>query len=63
MPLQNQYSVRSTLEVGGKSYTYYSLQGLEENGHGKISNLPVSIKVLLEGAVRQFDGRGITADM
>ncbi|ASS68581.1 MULTISPECIES: aconitate hydratase AcnA [unclassified Paenibacillus] len=62
MPLQNQYSVRSTLEVGGKSYTYYSLQGLEEKGHGAISKLPVSIKVLLEGAVRQFDGRGITAD-
>jgi len=62
MTKQDQYSVRSTLDVGGKSYAYYRLQGLEEQGHGGISKLPFSIKVLLEGAVRQFDGRAITAE-
>ncbi len=62
MSKQNQYSVRTTLDVGGKSYAYYRLGGLEEQGLGDISKLPFSIKVLLEAAVRQFDGRAITAE-
>ncbi|MBJ6362796.1 aconitate hydratase AcnA [Paenibacillus sp. GCM10012307] len=62
MSKQNQYSVRTSLDVGGKSYAYYRLDGLEEQGLGNISKLPFSIKVLLEAAVRQFDGRAITAD-
>ena len=62
MAKQDQYGVRSTLESGGKSYAYYNLPALEKQGLGNISKLPFSIKVLLEAAVRQFDGRGITAD-
>ncbi|MDQ6423566.1 aconitate hydratase AcnA [Paenibacillus sp. LHD-117] len=62
MSKQNQYSVRTTLESGGNSYAYYRLGGLEEQGLGDISKLPFSIKVLLEAAVRQFDGRGITPE-
>ncbi|MBW7474890.1 aconitate hydratase AcnA [Paenibacillus oenotherae] len=62
MTHQNEYSVRTSLEVGGKPFAYYRLQGLEEQGVGNISKLPFSIKVLLEAAVRQFDGRAITKD-
>ncbi|WP_274648941.1 aconitate hydratase AcnA [Paenibacillus humicola] len=62
MSQQNEYAVRSSLEVGGKSYAYYRLKGLEEQGVGTVSKLPFSIKVLLEAAVRQFDGRGITKE-
>ncbi|MCR2804463.1 aconitate hydratase AcnA [Paenibacillus soyae] len=62
MSKQNEYSVRTTLESGGKSYAYYRLGGLEEQGLGDISKLPFSIKVLLEAAVRQFDGRAITGE-
>lgn len=62
MSKQNHYSVRTSLDVGGKSYAYYRLNGLEEQGLGNISKLPFSIKVLLEAAVRQFDGRAITAE-
>ncbi|MFD0711897.1 aconitate hydratase AcnA [Paenibacillus sp. GCM10027626] len=62
MAKQNEYNVRTSLEVGGKQYAYYSLQGLEEQGIGSISKLPFSIKVLLEAAIRQFDGRAITKD-
>jgi len=62
MSKQNQYSVRTTLDAGGKSYAYYRLGGLEEQGLGDISKLPFSIKVLLEAAVRQFDGRAITPE-
>jgi aconitate hydratase len=53
---------RTKLEAGGKSYHYYSLKTLEQQGYAGISKLPFSIKVLLEAAVRQFDGRAITKD-
>jgi len=62
MTSKNDYSVRESLEVGGKPYVYYRLQGLQEQGLGDISKLPFSIKVLLEAAVRQFDGRAITPE-
>jgi aconitate hydratase len=62
MANQDQFSVRSSLDVGGKTYAYYHLQGLQEQGLGNISKLPYSIKVLLEAAVRQFDGRAITRE-
>ncbi|BBH22688.1 aconitate hydratase [Paenibacillus baekrokdamisoli] len=62
MTKQNDYSVRETLEVSGKPFAYYRLAGLEEQGLGNISKLPFSIKVLLEAAVRQFDGRAITKE-
>jgi aconitate hydratase len=56
------YQVRKTLNVGNKSYHYYSLKALEEKGIGEIGKLPFSIKVLLEAAVRQFDDRSITKE-
>jgi aconitate hydratase len=62
MAWKDQYSVVQTLSVGGKSYRYYSLPQLEEKGLGPVSRLPFSIKVLLEAAVRQFDGRAITEE-
>ncbi|HIW34537.1 MAG TPA: aconitate hydratase AcnA [Candidatus Paenibacillus intestinavium] len=62
MATQNEYSVRSTLTSGGKDFTYYHLGGLEQQGFKDISKLPFSIKVLLEAAVRQFDGRAITSE-
>lgn len=60
MSKKDYFSAAKELQVGGKSYRYYSLQSLEEQGLGNISKLPFSIKVLLEAAVRQFDGRAIT---
>jgi aconitate hydratase len=62
MAKQDAYGIRSSLEVGGKTYAYYRLQGLEEQGLGSIGKLPFSIKVLLEAAVRQYDGHAITKD-
>ncbi|GAA0375887.1 aconitate hydratase AcnA [Bacillus horti] len=59
---KDQYSVKSELQVGSKSYAYYSLPKLEEQGFSSVSKLPFSIKVLLEAAVRQFDGRAITKE-
>ncbi|MFX3631301.1 MAG: aconitate hydratase AcnA [Candidatus Pristimantibacillus sp.] len=62
MSMQNHYKVLATLDSGGHSYAYYRLAGLEEQGVGKITELPFSIKVLLEAAVRQFDGHAITPE-
>ncbi len=62
MARQDYFSVRKELQVGGQSYKYYSLKDLEEKGIGQVSKLPFSIKVLLEAAVRQYDGKGITEE-
>ncbi|PYI50659.1 aconitate hydratase AcnA [Paenibacillus flagellatus] len=60
MSKKDHFSVRTQLAVGGKPYHYYSLKALEGKGFANIDRLPFSIKVLLEAAVRQFDGRAIT---
>ena len=45
---------------GKPDHLYYSLPSLEEQGFGKISRLPVSIRVVLESVLRNCDGRKIT---
>ncbi|MGN7384716.1 aconitate hydratase AcnA [Paenibacillus sp. SAFN-117] len=60
MPRKDHFSVKTSLSVNNQEYVYYSLSKLEEQGFGSITKLPYSIKVLLEAAVRQFDGRAIT---
>ncbi|GAA4717132.1 aconitate hydratase AcnA [Brevibacillus fulvus] len=62
MAKKDAFSVKSPLQVGNKTYQYYRLQGLEEQGFSEVSKLPFSIKVLLEAAIRQFDGRAITKE-
>jgi aconitate hydratase len=56
------FNARSSFEVNGKRYHYFRLGALEEAGVGKVSNLPYSIKVLLESVLRQCDGRVITKE-
>ncbi|AOZ93535.1 aconitate hydratase AcnA [Paenibacillus crassostreae] len=62
MPGKDHFSTAQQLVVNGKNYRYYSLQSLEKQGIGSVSTLPFSIKVLLEAAIRQFDGRAITEE-
>ncbi|MGB7419086.1 MAG: aconitate hydratase AcnA [Erythrobacter sp.] len=51
-------NTRTTLEVNGKSYAYYSLDKASEQ-LGDISRLPISMKVLLENQLR-FEDQGFT---
>src|SRR5450830_478190 len=51
-----------TLQVGSKSYAYFSLPTAERNGLKGISRLPFSMKVLLENLLRNEDGRTVTKD-
>ena len=44
----------------GKKAKFYSLPALEASGLGKISRLPVSIRIVLESVMRNCDGRKIT---
>jgi aconitate hydratase len=48
-------STRSTLNVGGKEYAYYSFAKAAEK-IGDVSRLPFSLKVLLENMLRFEDG-------
>ncbi len=48
-------NTRRNLDVGGKSYAYYSLEAAAEK-LGDISRLPFSLKVLLESLLRTQDG-------
>jgi aconitate hydratase len=52
---QDSLGVRSTLNVGGKSYEYFSIAKAAEK-LGDVSRLPFSMKVLLENLLRFEDG-------
>jgi aconitate hydratase len=58
---QDSLRTRSTLEVEGKSYSYYSL-GKAGGSLGDVSRLPFSMKVLLENLLRFEDGQTVTRD-
>ena len=56
----DSFKSRQTLDVDGKSYEYFSLTAAEKNGLGGISQLPASLKVLLENLLRHEDGSSVT---
>jgi len=58
---QDTLGTRSTLEVGGRQVSYYSLAKAAET-IGDISRLPFSMKVLLENLLRFEDGSTVTTD-
>ncbi|HEV3271528.1 MAG TPA: aconitate hydratase AcnA [Candidatus Methylacidiphilales bacterium] len=53
-------SLRSTTTPSGQKVTYYSLPALEEAGVGPVSKLPVSIRIVLEAVLRNFDGKRVS---
>jgi aconitate hydratase len=53
-------TVRSFNAGQGKVGLYYSLPALEEAGIGKISRLPVSIRIVLESVLRNCDGKKVS---
>ena len=58
----DSFECRSTLDVDGKEYVYFSLPKAEANGLEGVSRLPFSMKVLLENLLRNEDGRSVTKD-
>src|SRR5476651_428498 len=53
-------SLQSTTTQSGQKVTYYSLPALEAAGVGPISKLPVSIRIVLEAVLRNFDGKRVS---
>ena len=56
----DSFKSRKTLKVGSKTYTYFSLKAAEKNGLKGISQLPFSLKVVLENLLRFEDDRTVT---
>src|SRR5271167_1899830 len=55
-------SLQQFRTASGKNARYYSLAALEQAGIGKISRLPVSIRIVLESVLRNCDGKKITEE-
>jgi aconitate hydratase len=59
----NLFDSLQTFQSGaGSTGQFYSLPQLEKAGVGPISRLPVSIRIVLESVLRNFDGQKITED-
>src|SRR2546425_3326507 len=62
MPHNLFNSLESFSPNSGQTGEFHSLPQLEKEGIGKISRLPVSIRIVLESVLRNFDGTKITED-
>ncbi|MGZ3309565.1 MAG: aconitate hydratase AcnA [Xanthobacteraceae bacterium] len=58
----DSFKCRKKLTIGAKTYHFFSLAAAEKNGLMGISNLPFSMKVLLENLLRNEDGRSVSKE-
>jgi aconitate hydratase len=56
----DSFKSKTTLTVGDKTYTYFSIPLAEKNGLRGVSQLPHSMKVVLENLLRFEDGITVT---
>ena len=61
-PAHNLFDTHRILKGEGFACNYYSLPALTEAGIGSIKTLPVSLRILLESLLRNYDGHQITED-
>ena len=59
---QDSLKTRRTLNAGGKSYDYYSIEAAGQALGVDFGRLPFSLKVLLENLLRYEDGKTVTMD-
>ncbi|MEX0308221.1 MAG: aconitate hydratase AcnA [Ruegeria sp.] len=60
---QDTAKTRRSLNVNGKSISYYSIPAAQEAGLGDFSNLPAALKVVLENMLRfEDDGFSVSVD-
>jgi aconitate hydratase len=61
--MANPFDTLASFDLGnGSSGSYHSLPALEKAGVGRISRLPVSIRIVLESVLRNCDGKKVTED-
>ena len=58
--MHNLFNTLQNFESDGQHVHYYSLPALEAQGIGTVSKLPVSIRILLESLLRNYDEQQIT---
>src|SRR5512134_692566 len=58
----NLFNSLQDFTIGAKKGKYYSLGALEKAGLGKVSRLPVSIRIVLESVLRNCDGIKVTEE-
>ena len=58
--MESKYQVLRKLKVKDKDFSYYSLKEIDKDK--KISKLPVSIRVILESLIRNFDGKTVSEE-
>ena len=51
---------RRDIDLAGKQRAYYALPALEEHGIGRVSRLPVALRIVLESLLRHCDGERVT---
>jgi len=56
----DSFKCRKKLTVGSKTYHYFSFKAAEKHGLPDVSELPFSMKILLENLLRFEDGRSVT---
>jgi aconitate hydratase A / 2-methylisocitrate dehydratase len=56
------HNLFNTLQDFSAGSSFYSLPELERQGVGKVSRLPISIRIVLESVLRNYDGKRITED-
>ncbi len=59
---QNALGARKSLSFNGNSVDFHSLAALESAGLGNVSRLPVTIRILLESVLRNYDNFAFTED-
>ena len=60
--MNDTFGARGKFDTGIGEAVIYRLSKLSQTGVGHVDSLPVSIKILLENALRNQDGRHFTAD-
>jgi aconitate hydratase len=55
----DSFSTRSTLSIGGKTYSYFSLEKLAKSAGVDVGRLPFSLRILLENLLRCEDGKAV----
>ena len=58
----NLFNSLQDFTIGAKKGKFYTLAALEKAGVGKISRLPVSIRIVLESVLRNCDGIKVTEE-
>ena len=60
MAQKDPFKALRPFTAGGQTGSLYSLPALEQAGLGKISRLPVSVRLVLESVLRNCDGKKVT---